>query len=95
MPALPTLDLERRDSVADDVTVTEQTVDADDAMAIEERQRDAAAAADAGAGRREVREAEPARDGAAGQAKDGGAEGEIGNGDDETVDDLGAFGGFG
>jgi hypothetical protein len=91
-------DPERHDSVADDVT--EQTVHADDAMAIEERQSDVAAGA--GPGQRETREAGPARNGAAARAADeraGGGTARLDGGGvglgDGTPDDLGAFGVFG
>ena len=86
--------------VADDVT--EQTIDADDAMVIEERQRDAAAAAGTAAGQRRARQAELARDGVAGEAASGGTAADVargeddgGLGDDSTLHDLGAFGVFG
>mmetsp|Transcript_44994 Transcript_44994/g.123398 ORF Transcript_44994/g.123398 Transcript_44994/m.123398 type:complete len:103 (+) Transcript_44994:650-958(+) len=56
-------DLEGHTPVADDVA--EQTIDADDAVVIEERQRDAAAAADTAAGQRRAQEAGLAQGGAA------------------------------
>ena len=86
-------------SVADDVT--EQTIDANDAMAIEERQHGAAADKGADAERSETREAESARGGAAEEAADGGAAGDAtrAEGDfehsDEGLEGLGAFGVFG
>ena len=93
-------DPERHTPVADDVT--EQTIDADDAMVIEERQRGAAAATGTAAGQRRARQAELARDGVAGEAASGGTAADVargeddgGLGDDSTLHDLGAFGVFG
>ena len=82
--------------------VTERTIDADDAMVIEERQRDAAAGAGGDAGQRRTRQAELARGGVAGEAASGGTAADVaqgeddsGLGDDSTLHDLGAFGVFG
>ena len=93
-------DPERHTPVADDVT--EQTIDADDAMVIEERQRGAAAATGTAAGQRRARQAELARDGVAGEVASGGTAADVargeddgGLGDDSTLHDLGAFGVFG
>ena len=74
-----------------------------DAMVIEERQRDAAAAAGTAAGqRRAPRQAELVRGGVAGEAASGGTAADVaqeeddsGLGDDSTLHDLGAFGVFG
>ena len=71
-------DPERHTPVADDVT--EQTIDADDAMVIEERQRGAAAATGTAAGQRRARQAELARDGVAGEAASGGTAADVARG---------------
>ena len=73
------MDPERHTPVADDVT--EQTIDADDAMVIEERQRDAAAAAGTAAGQRRARQAELARGGVAGEAASGSTAADVAQGD--------------
>ena len=57
--------------------VTERTIDADDAMVMEERQRDAAAGAGGDAGQRRTRQAELARGGVAGEAASGGTTAEL------------------